>query len=187
MSLRQFWREFGNDWTVLMGGAGSIFSWAVSAILPSWFSPMLFWPIGSACALLVALRIWHKSKITLDATPRNEPVPMQEAINALPPQLSRQTSPDVGDKHDLYNSTDDVAESDLRPWTKMACPRCMGTALDWGRVESPCPKCDAHGFVSGEYLKYPKCLVCKATGWHFGRIESECPVCQGFGRRVPKG
>jgi hypothetical protein len=86
----------------------------------------------------------------------------------------------------VYKSTDDVPEADLiKPWLEMVCPRCRRTGLDWGRLEQPCPKCHARGLVSGEYLRYEKCLPCRATGRAYARLEVECSVCDGFGRRKP--
>jgi hypothetical protein len=186
MSQSQFWREFGSDLMFLMSGIGSVFFWAGTAIFPSYFTPPLFWPIASVCTLVAALRvgyIGYKANQVIIVAP--ETVSSQPMVSSQPVTIVEVAQPEQSNQEPplTYSSADDVNPADVRRETKMVCPRCRGAGLDWGRLERPCPKCDAYGFVSGMYLRSPKCLVCQASGWAYGRMERECQVCNGFGRR----
>ena len=66
----------------------------------------------------------------------------------------------------------------------MTCPRCEGTACDWGRYERPCKMCKATGELPGVIAQYEKCKYCDGKGCDAGRYERPCQVCGGYGHRI---
>jgi len=67
----------------------------------------------------------------------------------------------------------------------MTCPRCEGTACDWGKYERPCKMCKATGELPGVIAQYEKCKYCDGKGCDAGRYERPCQVCNGYGHRIP--
>jgi hypothetical protein len=83
-----------------------------------------------------------------------------------------------------------IAHSGLRlgwsdPPALMVCPRCKGTAMDWGKYQRPCPLCKATGKLPSMLVEYDQCLYCRGSGCDGGVYEQPCRVCGGYGYRIP--